>query len=298
MLQSARPWLLPALAGMCAILAGVSGYFGYRAVTAERELSVTTSELASTSVAYATATTSLARVSDDATNLATALEQERKKNGDYASRVGELSSTVDTLTKLTTIDPQMLAKYSKVYFLNENYIPAQIATITPALTYDTNRTYRMEAQALPFLENLMNDANSQGLKLQVVSAYRSFREQSALKSSYRVTYGAGTANSFSADQGYSEHQLGTTIDFTTGYLGANFANFSGSDAYAWLLANAYRYGFVISYPKSNAYYTFEPWHWRFVGIKLATKLHDENAHFYDLDQRTINSFLVNLFDAQ
>jgi D-alanyl-D-alanine carboxypeptidase len=130
----------------------------------------------------------------------------------------------------------------------------------------------------------------------VVSAYRSFGEQSSLKASYKRTYGAGTANSFSADQGYSEHQLGTTIDFTTTILGANFAGFDKSDAYEWLLDNAYKYGFIISYPKTNAYYTYEPWHWRFVGVELATKLHDDNQHFYDLDQRAINGYLVNLFD--
>ena len=130
----------------------------------------------------------------------------------------------------------------------------------------------------------------------MVSAYRSFGEQAALKSSYKVTYGAGTANSFSADQGYSEHQLGTTIDFTTGYLGANFAGFDKSDAYAWLLDNAYKYGFIISYPKTNAYYTYEPWHWRFVGKKLARYLHTTNERFYDLDQRTIDSYLITIFD--
>ncbi|HWU24288.1 MAG TPA: M15 family metallopeptidase [Candidatus Paceibacterota bacterium] len=298
MSQSGTRWLVPVLAGTCVIFLAGAGYLGYRTVTAEKKLAATASELASTSAAYDIATTSLAQATDDATNLATALEQERKKNGEYASQVGELSSTVDTLTKLTTIDPQMLAKYSKVYFLNENYVPAELATITPEFTYDQKRTYRFEAKAYPFLENLMNDANDQGLKLQVVSAYRSFGEQSALKTNYRVTYGAGTANSFSADQGYSEHQLGTTVDFTTGYLGANFNSFAGSDAYSWLLDNAYRYGFVISYPKSNTYYTFEPWHWRFVGIKLATELHIENKHFYDFDQRTINSYLVNLFDPE
>lgn len=298
MSQSAPSWLTRALAGVCVLFLGVSAFLGYRAISAEKALNTTTSELASTSAAYDIAITSLAQATDDATNLATTLEEERKKNGDYASQVGELSSTVDTLTKLTTIDPQMLAKYSKVYFLNENYAPAELATITPALTYDQSRTYRFEAQALPFLEDLMNDANNHGLKLEVVSAYRSFGEQSALKTNYRVTYGAGTANSFSADQGYSEHQLGTTVDFTTGYLGANFNKFVSSDAYSWLLNNAYRYGFIISYPKSNTYYTFEPWHWRFVGVKLATTLHNDNQHFYDLDQRTINSYLVHLFDPE
>lgn len=294
--QSAPRWLILTLAGVCVVLLGVAAYLGYRTVTTEKKLEATTSELASTSAAYAVATTSLAQATDDATNLATALADERAKNNAYENQVGQLSSTVDTLTKLTTIDPQLLAKYSKVYFLNENYIPQKLATITPELTFDQKRTYQFEGDALPFLDDLLADANDAGTKLLVVSAYRSFGTQAALKSGYKVTYGAGTANSFSADQGYSEHQLGTTIDFTTGILGANFSGFDKSDAYQWLLDNAYRYGFIISYPKTNTYYTYEPWHWRFVGVALATKLHEDNQHFYDLDQRTINTFLVNLFD--
>jgi LAS superfamily LD-carboxypeptidase LdcB len=294
--QPTRRWLTPAFAGACLILLSLSIFLGYRAVTAQKELEATQSQLASTSAAYTIATTGLAQATDDVTNLAAALEQERKKNDDYASQVGQLSNTVDTLTKLTTIDPQLLAKYSKVYFLNENYVPEKLATITPEMTYDKERAYRFEEKALPYLEALVEDANDAGTKLLVISAYRSFGEQAALKSSYKVTYGAGTANSFSADQGYSEHQLGTTIDFTTGILGANFNGFAKSDAYAWLLDNAYRYGFIISYPKTNGYYTYEPWHWRFVGVALATSLHDAHKHFYDLDQRTINTYLVNLFD--
>jgi LAS superfamily LD-carboxypeptidase LdcB len=297
MLQSSRRWFIPVLVGICVALLGVSAFLGYRALSAEKMLKSTQSELASTSTAYAVAKTNLAQATDDATNLSVALEQERKSNEDYVNQVGQLSSTVDTLTKLTTIDPQLLAKYSKVYFLNENYSPEKLATITPDMTYDEKRTYRFERQALPFLEDLLTDANDAGTKLRIVSAYRSFGEQAALKSGYKVTYGAGTANSFSADQGYSEHQLGTAVDFSTDILGSNFTAFDKSDAYAWLLDNAYRYGFIISYPKTNTYYRYEPWHWRFVGVALATKLHDSKQHFYDLDQRTINTYLVNLFDS-
>ena len=117
-----------------------------------------------------------------------------------------------------------------------------------------------------------------------------------MKSTYKFTYGSGTANAFSADQGYSEHQLGTTVDFTTEAIGGAFAGFDKTSAYTWLNENAYRYGFVLSYPKNNTYYVFEPWHWRFVGVALATRLHSENRNFYDLDQREIDQYLISLFD--
>ena len=110
-----------------------------------------------------------------------------------------------------------------------------------------------------------------------------------------MTFGSG-ANKFSAEQGYSEHQLGTTIDFTTPALGASFSAFDTTSAYEWLQGNAHRFGFVLSYPKGNAYYIYEPWHWRFVGVELATKLHTEGKRFYDMDQREINDYLSKIFD--
>ncbi len=72
--------------------------------------------------------------------------------------------------------------------------------------------------------------------------------------------------------------------------------FEESEAYDWLVRNAHRYGFTLSYPEDNAYYIFEPWHWRFVGTKLADDLRDENVHFYDLEQREIQEYLISIFD--
>jgi D-alanyl-D-alanine carboxypeptidase len=131
--------------------------------------------------------------------------------------------------------------------------------------------------------------------LRVVSAYRSFAEQMTLKSGYRVQYGTG-ANAFSAEQGYSEHQLGTTVDFTTPVIKGAYASFENTTAYAWLTKNAYKYGFILSYPKGNSYYVYEPWHWRFVGKDLADRLHDEGLDFYEMDQREIDEYLIRIFD--
>jgi D-alanyl-D-alanine carboxypeptidase len=117
-----------------------------------------------------------------------------------------------------------------------------------------------------------------------------------IKNAYSVTYGAGTANSFSADQGYSEHQLGTTVDLITTGTGGKLAGFDTKPAYTWMLENAHKYGFTLSYPKNNGFYIFEPWHWRFVGVKLATDLYEDEQHFYELDQRKIDTYLASLFD--
>jgi zinc D-Ala-D-Ala carboxypeptidase len=147
----------------------------------------------------------------------------------------------------------------------------------------------------PFLIEMLTDAKDDGINLLVVSAYRSFDKQKDLKSAYAVQYGTG-ANTFSADQGYSEHQLGTTIDFTTDAMGGALTGFEKTEAYAWLQKYAHKYGFTLSYPEANDYYIFEPWHWRFVGEDLARDLHNDGKYFYDLDQREISEYLISLFD--
>ncbi len=216
--------------------------------------------------------------------------------GGFEETVGNISGTVGTLEKLSKTDPELLQKYSKVFFLNEHYAPERLSQIEKAYTYDEDRIEKVLTSVLGPLEDMLNEAKDDGVEMYVKSSYRSFNEQSALKNAYSVTYGAGSANQFSADQGYSEHQLGTTVDLITTGLGGQLAGFEKTKAYQWLLDNAYKYGFVLSYPANNGYYIFEPWHWRYVGVKLATYLHNRNKNFYDLEQRQIDEYLVNIFD--
>lgn len=213
----------------------------------------------------------------------------------FQGQIGDIASTVGTLDKLAHTDEELLKKYSKVYFLNENYIPSSLTEVAADYRGPGATNFKIHADVWPYLRRLLRDAHEDGVELLVQSAYRSFYTQSSLKSAYSVTYGSG-ANAFSADQGYSEHQLGTALDFTTKKLGANFNPFASDPAYTWLLNHAYKYGFILSYPKDNKYYVFEPWHWRFVGVDLATDLHKEGKSFYDLDQREIDTYLIKLFD--
>ncbi len=238
---------------------------------------------------------------------AIALAEDLNKSQEYAktieSQVGglkaeasKISGSVNTLEKLSKTDPELLQKYSKVFFLNEHYQPAKLALIDKKYLYSESQTIKIHESVWPHLKALLDAAEAAGQKLYVKSGFRSFEEQNNIKDSYTVTYGAGTANQFSADQGYSEHQLGTTIDFISTGQGGVLDGFDETAVYPWVLANAYKYGFIMSYPKENAYYIFEPWHWRYVGIELATALHKSGKHFYDMDQRDIDDYLVKLFD--
>lgn len=212
----------------------------------------------------------------------------------FQGQIETIAGTVGTLEKLSKTDEELLKKYSKVYFLNENYVPARLSEIDKLYLNKEATNIQIHTDVWPKLERLLMAARRDDISLLVASAYRSFGIQSALKNAYTVTYGSG-ANRFSADQGYSEHQLGTAVDFTTPASG--LALLQPSDpAYKWLQNNAHDYGFILSYPQSNTYYKFEPWHWRYVGVDLATDLHDDDKHFYDLDQRQIDEYLIKLFD--
>jgi len=223
------------------------------------------------------------------------LSGEKARNDEMEDQVRELAGTVSDLDKLSKTDKELLQKYSKVYFLNEHYIPESLREIDDEWKYSEDSEHQLHSKVLPFFEKMMEDALDDGVELWVTSAFRSFDYQSQIKDSYTITYGSG-ANAFSADQGFSEHQLGTTIDFTTRGLNGGLSGFQTTPAYQWLLDNAHKYGFTLSYPEGNTYYVFEPWHWRFVGEELAKDLNQEDAHFYDWEQRTIDQYLLHIFD--
>jgi len=223
------------------------------------------------------------------------LEESENIIASFQGQISNITNTVGTLEKLAQTDEELLKKYSKIYFLNENYTPAKLREIDKEYIYNGTTNFMILSDVWPHLSNLLEDARDEDVDLVVASAFRSFDAQKSLKSEYKVLYGTG-ANQFSADQGYSEHQLGTALDFTTSKLGGNFSKFETDPAFKWLQDNAHKYGFILSYPKGNTYYKFEPWHWRYVGVELARRLHDDQRFFYDLDQREIDTYLIKLFD--
>lgn len=237
----------------------------------------------------------LADLRDDLDDLADDYRDEKNKNDDFEDQIRDLAGTLGDLDKLAKTDEELLAKYSKVYFLNENYIPERLKRIDDRYVLTGKKDQYFHAKAIDHLEDLLQAAKRDDIDLKIVSAYRSFDEQVDLKGQFTQVYGTG-ANAFSADQGYSEHQLGTTVDLTIDAVGGAYNSFADTAAYAWLEKNAYKYGFILSYPEGNAFYVYEPWHWRFVGTDLARDLHRDDENFYELDQRDINQYLLTFFD--
>ena len=295
------------------ISGGIIGYFVYEnyllkeyKLVLEKEVTQTSSNFISTikklnttikdlELVIASTQEELLRTKAEYDNLIVKYNLEKDRMDAFSSQIGNIQGKVGVLEKLSQTDPELLKKYSKVYFLNENYVPATFIKIDTAYTYNPKTDYLIYSQIWPFLKDLITAAEVEKIDIEVISAYRSFGLQSVIKSSHLIIFGSG-ANKFSADQGYSEHQLGTTVDFTTSEIGATYLGFEKTPTYQWLLDNAYKYGFILSYPEGNQYYQYEPWHWRFVGRALAQKLHQEGRYFYDLDQRVIDQYLISFFD--
>ncbi len=130
------------------------------------------------------------------------------------------------------------------------------------------------------LQKLLNDGNKQGFQLSNASGFRSYQSQEQLFDQYVQRDGEKAANKYSAKPGHSEHQTGLTYDIVSENTDNNFkTSFGKTEEGQWLKDNAYKYGFIIRYPKNKTHitgYQYEPWHIRYVGKDTAKKLYKSN----------------------
>ena len=153
---------------------------------------------------------------------------------------------------------------NKKYGLGENY------------TYKNNQ--ELFDNATNAYNNMKNAAQKDGIYLNIVSRYRSYDVQEYLYKSYEEKY--TNVDTFSAKPGYSEHQTGLAFDLNgeDQEISSN-EKFEGTEQYKWLNENAYKYGFILRYPKDKidiTGYKFEPWHYRYVGTEISYALKDRD----------------------
>ena len=119
------------------------------------------------------------------------------------------------------------------------------------------------------------DAQSIGLNIYISSGYRPYLYQEKLYQNYCLKHTQEEADKFSARPGHSEHQTGLSFDLNT--INDNFIT---TPEGKWINTQAYLYGFIIRYPKNKETetgYKYEPWHLRYVGQTLATKLYNNGT---------------------
>jgi D-alanyl-D-alanine carboxypeptidase len=149
------------------------------------------------------------------------------------------------------------------YRVARTYVPPRLA---PTADAGTNGGSRVRRLVIEDLRALVRAARRQGITIRVNSGYRSYAEQRAMYRAEVDRVGAAEAALLVARPGHSEHQLGTALDI---------ADTAG--AHAWLAERAWRFGFVVSYPRGGrdiSCYRYEPWHVRYYGRTRAAAIHE------------------------
>lgn len=159
-----------------------------------------------------------------------------------------------------------------------DYAPRSLVDVNKDLLLYTNSSQPIlvTSEAGDALRIMAKDLQTQlGKNLVITSGYRSYNDQYRTYAGWVRQLGQEEADKVSARPGFSEHQLGTAIDFVDEDTGFDLTNnFESGPSGKWLMENAHKYGFVQSYPsgkEAETGYQHEAWHWRYVGIDNATE---------------------------
>lgn len=165
---------------------------------------------------------------------------------------------------------------NKYYKLDKDYEPEDLTIINSKFA---SGTQKLRKEAADKFEEMASDMLKENLKIYAGSTYRSYSYQEGLYNRYVKKDGFKEAETYSARAGYSEHQLGLAVDIVNGKW--NYLS-EGDKEYTWLVNNSYKYGFILRYPHESEYitgYVFEDWHFRYLGIDLATKVYESKLTY-------------------
>ena len=172
--------------------------------------------------------------------------------------------------------------------LGSAYAPATLKTIDSSLTLG-GKSLELESVAASAAEAMIRELHARGYtEIVMTSAYRDYAYQNSLFSYYTNEELAAhpgwtraeaeaEAATYSARPGTSEHQSGLCMDLISARDCVLDESFADLAAYDWLTENAHCFGFILRYPEGMdavTGYSYEPWHYRFVGVPAATAIHD------------------------
>lgn len=202
----------------------------------------------------------------------------------YSSETGEDEETTVLFVNLSMdtddyVNPVKTSAFSidmlvnKHYKLDEDFVPDDLVEFDQE--YCNDEVQEGNREAVVAFKNMYEAAKKEGLGLVINSSYRSYQDQENICNTFKDLYGEGYVTKYVALPGFSEHQTGLAFD-----IGSTSSKiFAESKEYEWMKENAYKYGFILRFTKSNAYITgfrSEPWHYRYVGKKVAKYIYDNN----------------------
>ncbi|MDR3313865.1 MAG: M15 family metallopeptidase [Oscillospiraceae bacterium] len=177
-------------------------------------------------------------------------------------------------------DKWYLMLVSREYALPADYSP-KTAVCLPGV-YSQER--EMDARVAPEYRKMYNAAKKEGAELVPYSGYRRIVKQkenfdnkiaSYRSQGYSNAEAVNLAAKVILPPGCSEHEAGLAMDIATPQLWDTSVSFEKSKEFAWLMEHGAEYGFILRYPKdkqSITNITYEPWHWRYVGVEAATEI--------------------------
>ena len=205
-------------------------------------------------------------------------ENEEKEISDIISVVNA-GADKEFYTDITQTDTSKdyLILVNKYHQLEKEFTFDDIVPIGLQYAYD-NQSARKEV--LESFKDLWQAANKLDLSIIINSSYRDYDLQERLYNRYTDKYGREEADTFSAKPGHSEHQTGLALDVSA--FNSTMDNFEDTEEYKWLKDHAHLYGFILRYPKEKEHitgYSFEPWHYRYVGKEIAKEIYDLDITF-------------------
>ncbi|MDR3333732.1 MAG: M15 family metallopeptidase [Treponema sp.] len=186
---------------------------------------------------------------------------------EHARRVlTTLSSFMQDLGAALQGDPYLRVLVDKGHALPRGYAPTDLMELQNGSYRVSRQRLMLRRPAVEALEAMATAARQEGVTLMASSTYRSYAYQETVYARNVRESGQETADRESARPGHSQHQLGLVVDF--GSIDDSFAN---TTAGRWILVNASRFGWSISFPQGYEQvtgYRWECWHYRYVGQNL------------------------------
>lgn len=191
------------------------------------------------------------------------IDGERKDVG-----ISSKGYTIYTINGVTYVDGYMIV--NKTYTVSSDFVPKDTYKPSEGKTNTCNDC--INNTVYNAWKVMQADALSLGLNIRITSGYRPYQTQNSIYNRYVARDGKEKADTYSARPGSSEHQTGLCFDLNS--ISDAFANTAEG---RWVNENAYKYGFIIRYPKNKnneTGYKYESWHLRYVGTDLSYKLYN------------------------
>lgn len=190
--------------------------------------------------------------------------------------VGRYREFYENPKKTDTLKKELML-VNKYNYLTEDYEPEEIVDVSTQYAYEGRIASKKSYEAY---KKMADAAKAEGVNMIINSAYRSYQSQKAVYDETANNYGEDYADDFAAHPGFSEHQSGYAFDI--GKYNVLLDDFEKTDVFKWLSKNAYKYGFILRYPKGKEEitgFTYESWHYRYVGEEAAKQIYEEKITF-------------------